>query len=211
MQQNDYEEFTAMLDAVSDLYGKSKSEWVTTIWWNALSNYDLQAIRQALSRHARNPDTGQFMPKPADVVRMLHGTTQDAALNAWAKVDRAVRSVGTYRDVVFDDPIIHRVIADMGGWVNLGTKKEDDWPFVAKEFENRYRGFCTRREIPEYLPVMTGIASLQNAKNGFKSQPPVLIGDNQSAEQVMLCGSDSAILPMQELKNSIKNLKLDNG
>jgi hypothetical protein len=33
------------------------------------------------------------------------------------------------------------VISDMGGWVLLGSKGDGDWPFIAKEFENRYRGY----------------------------------------------------------------------
>lgn len=106
--------------------------------------FDLAAVKDALNRHCVNPDNGQFMPKPADVVKLLQGSSQDGALVAWAKVDRAVRQVGTYSTVVFDDPIIHRVVQDMGGWVALGDKREKEWPFVAKEFENRYRGYPMR-------------------------------------------------------------------
>jgi len=77
-------------------------------------------------RHLMNPDTGQFLPKPADIVRMLGGRTLDRALMAWAKVDKAVRQIGTYESVVFDDALIHRVLHEMGGWVGMGQKTENE-------------------------------------------------------------------------------------
>ena len=46
------------------------------------------------------------MPKPADIRRVLGGTTADAAALAWAKVIRAVHAVGAYSTVAFDDPFI---------------------------------------------------------------------------------------------------------
>ncbi|WP_025915816.1 DUF6475 domain-containing protein [Herminiimonas sp. CN] len=197
MKQSDFDHFSNMLNAVGDLYGKTPSEWAIGIWWNALQQYDLPAVREALNRHVKNPDNGQYMPKPADVVRMIQGTTTDSALHAWAKVDKAVRQVGTYRDVVFDDAIIHRVMHDMGGWVGFGTKSEDEWPFVAREFENRYRGYKARNEVPEYQPVMTGIAGMHNQKNGFRSEEPMLIGNADMAQRVRLGGTTQPIIQMQ--------------
>jgi hypothetical protein len=197
MQQSDYDEFVGMVSAVTELYGKAASEFTIGIWWAALRRYDLSAIRQAFDRHVRNPDTGQFAPKPADLIRMMGGTTQDSALVAWAKVDRALRVVGPYRSVVFDDALVHRVLTEMGGWVALGTKTEDEWPFIAKEFESRYRGYKMRNEVPEYPPVLVGMAEAQNQQVGFASEPPMLIGHAPAAEKVRALGSNQPILEMQ--------------
>ncbi|WP_302356655.1 DUF6475 domain-containing protein [Alcaligenes sp. YSL9] len=199
MQQADFEQFSQMLNAAADLYGKTMSGMAISLWWNALSQYDLSAVRDGLSRHMQSPDSGQFMPKPADVIRMIGGTTQDGALQAWAKVNTAVRSVGTYQTVAFDDPIIHAVVTDMGGWVALGAKTEHEWPFVATEFENRYRGYRNRGGADEYPRTLIGIAEAQNSQNGIPSQPPVLIGDAGRAKQVLLGGSDSRRIGFQQL------------
>lgn len=199
MQQCDFDQFSQLLNATADLYGKTMSGMAISLWWNALSQYDLNAVRGGLSRHMQSPDSGQFMPKPADVIRMIGGTTQDGALQAWAKVDAAVRSVGTYQTVAFDDPIIHAVVDDMGGWVALGTKTEHEWPFVAKEFENRYRGYRNRGGADEYPRTLIGIAEAQNSQNGIPSQPPVLIGDTGLAKQVLLGGSDCRRIGVQQL------------
>jgi hypothetical protein len=101
-----------------------------------------------------------------------------------------VRSVGTQTDVAFDDPLIHRVIHDMGGWLSLGSKTEDEWPFVAKEFENRYRGFKARNERVEYPKLLTGLYNAYNKTKGFALQPVTMIGNPEKVKQVMLAGSD---------------------
>lgn len=197
MQQIEFDEFSEMLQAVAEYCGKSLSAGVIAIYWQGLKDLDLAAVRHALNAHVQNPDTGQFMPKIADIRRMLGGTTQDSALRAWAKVDRAVRCVGTYASVAFDDPLIHRVLHDMGGWVGLGTKTEDEWPFVAREFENRYRGYAMRNERPDYPKVLVGIADADNARRGFTTDPPQLIGDADKAMAVMSGGTDKPLIGFQ--------------
>jgi hypothetical protein len=202
-KQTDYARFLSILTGIADYYGKELSEGVISLYWQGLMQYDLPAVEKALWEHTQNPDNGQFMPKIADVCRGLQGRTQDQAALAWSKVDTAVRRIGTYSDVVFDDPIIHRVLADMGGWIKLGTHTDDDWPFVAKEFENRYRGYKLRGEVPEYQPVMTGIANAHNQKEGFRSQPPMLIGNEAKAKQVMLAGTNEQLIQMRLASDTI--------
>lgn len=196
MTQDDYEDFAGMVGAITELYGKPASEYTIAIWWGALRQYDLSAVRQAFDRHVRNPDSGQFPPKPADLIRMMGGTTQDSALVAWSKVDRALRVVGPYRSVAFDDGLIHRVLTEMGGWTALGNKTEQEWPFIGKEFENRYRGYRMRNERPDYPPVLIGMAEAQNQRAGFGADAPMLIGDQRLAMQVMACGTTQPLIAM---------------
>jgi len=189
--------FAQTLLAVADYYGKELSANVVDLYWNGLREYDLEAVQKALWAHARNPDTGQWMPKIADIAKVMQGRTGDQAALAWSKVNQAVRRVGTYQCVIFDDPIIHRVLADMGGWVPLGQKSEDEWPFIAREFENRYRGYKMRDEKPEYPPVLIGMANAQNSTGGFRLNPPVLIGNEEKANQVRLGGTTTPLLSMK--------------
>ena len=197
MQITDRKRFAELLSGIADYYGKQLAGGVIELYWQGLQQYDIQAVEKALWEHTQNPDNGQFMPKIADVTRILQGRTQDQASLAWSKVDGAVRRIGTYADVVFDDPIIHRVLVDMCGWVSLGSKTEDDWPFVAKEFENRYRGYKLRGETPDYQPVLIGLANAHNQKEGFIGQPPILIGDGDKAKNVMLGGTTKPLIQMQ--------------
>lgn len=199
MQTNDFPKFREGITGVMEFYGKPVSKVALDIWWNALKGYDLSAVIDAFNRHLVNPDTGQYAPKPADITKMLQGSTQDSALRAWAKVDVAIRQVGPYSDVVFDDPLIHRVIQDMGGWIALGTKSEQEWPFVAKEFENRYRGLKIAGGKFEYLPRLIGIASATNRQQGFADTEPMLIGDPAQALRVMNGGSTQPAIGFKKL------------
>ncbi len=179
MQTADKSRFMSLLADVHSFYEKEFSAFSGSVWWSALQVFDFEAVAEAFSRWSVNPDRGQFMPKPADVVRMLEGSTEDSALAAWAKVDKSIRTVGTYASVAFDDPLIHTVIVDMGGWLMLGQKTEADWPFLRNEFVARYRGFRERHESPPFNPVLKGIAAVENERigQGNGSASVVLIGD----------------------------------
>lgn len=194
-----------MLEAMAALHSRELSADVLALYWAALQAYDLAAIRQALDRHTKNPDSGQFMPKPADVIRMLGGTTEDAAAQAWAKVERAIRRVGGYPDVAFDDAAIHRCIDDMGGWTKLCNGLEADLPFRQRDFTTLYRGYAMRRDVPAYPALLRGRFSVDAEGRGYSNrlpvpQPPVLIGDAERAAQVVKGGQAAPLIAMTQLR-----------
>ena len=199
MTEADKPSFFELLGDVYAFYRRDFSRFAGTVWWTAMAPFDLGAVRDAIGRHSLNPDTGHYLPMPADVVKMLEGSTLDSALSAWSKVDSAVRCVGTWVTVAFDDALIHRVVQEMGGWVALGQKTEAEWPFVAKEFQNRYRGYRARKEHPAYPPTLVGLADAQNRREGMECQSPVLIGNRSIASSVVAGG---AAQPLLELSRS---------
>jgi len=194
--------FLALFTGLSDYYNIELSKAVIGLYWEGLKQYDYQAIEKAAWAHTQSPDeNGRWMPKISDLTKVLQGSTKDQASLAWSKVDRAIRTVGTYTDVAFDDPLIHRVIQDMGGWVHIGSKDDDAWPFVAKEFENRYRGYKMKDEKPDYPRKMVGIASSQNGAQGIQfNAGTVLIGDEQKAIAVIKGGSESAAISFTRME-----------
>lgn len=190
MNNSEKQDLIKIISDVYNFYRQDFSEFAGAIWINAMAAFDLAAVSDAISRHVMNPDTGQFCPKPADIVKMLAGRSVDSAQVAWSKINSAIRSIGTYASVCFDDPIIHRVIDDMGGWIILGSKSEDEWPFVAKEFITRYQGYILRSERPEYPRRLVGMVEMQNAPAGFRYDHPRLIGDQEKAQKVLNGGYD---------------------
>ncbi len=194
MNATDRKAFFVLLGNVYGFYRQDMSEFAGGMWWEALVPFDFAAVRAALNRHAINPDCGQFMPKPADVVRMLQGGTADQAATAWAKVDRALRTVGPWQDVAFDDALIHRCLAELGGWTWLGLQTEKEWPFIARRFETLYRGYRMRSELPAYPGVLTGLANAHNAREGRAEVAPLLIGDAAVAAGVAAMGGSAPLL-----------------
>lgn len=167
MEQADIPRFTELLSSVYAFYRQDFSPFAGRVWIEAMKPFDYAAVSGAMNRHVINPDVGQFLPKPADIVKMLQGSTQDSALVAWTAVDRKVRTSGPYGAPTFDDPIIACVIGDMGGWVDFNTKTEDEWPFIRNEFVNRYRGYKMRNDFPREAPRLTGIAEHHNRLEGY--------------------------------------------
>jgi hypothetical protein len=58
-----------------------------------------------------------------------------------------------------DDSLIHACISLWAADL-LGSKSDDDWPFLHNEFVARYRDM--RCETPQYPPVLIGIAGTQS-------------------------------------------------
>jgi hypothetical protein len=195
MQPNDRKNFVTLITGIADYYRAELSITAISLYWEGLKQYDLPAIERALWQHTQNPDSGQFMPKIADVTKVLQGRTEDQAQLAWSKVDRAVRQIGIYTDVAFDDPIIHRVVADMGGWVPMCSHDDDGWPFVAKEFITRYRGFRISGQIPEYPRYLLGSASPHNTAGGYGKPCVRMLGNVDVTRQVIEGGQ--AVVPLQ--------------
>lgn len=191
MVDTDKQRFAGLLTGLAEYYGKELSPAVIGVYWMGLQKYELQALEDAATRHMTDPDQGKWMPKIADLVKLVEGGTQDQALVAWSKLDRAVRTLGPYASVAFDDPVIHRVIEDMGGWVGFASKDDDDWPFVAREFQTRYRGALASGRI-EHLPMLTGLEDADRARLGKPvGQRVRLIGNPERAKAVMSSGAPS--------------------
>ena len=80
MNQQDQGRFAELMTSLGEYYSKSMSEPMIAMYWQGLQRYDINAIQQAFNRHVNNPDSGQFMPKIADVSKMLGGTSNDRAM-----------------------------------------------------------------------------------------------------------------------------------
>ncbi len=181
MRDSDRAQFAKYLAGVYALKGKEFTHMLADVWFRALQQYDLPAVLGAVNRHVVDPDRGQYVPTPADVVRLIEGGSGDRAILAWDVVMRAVQSVGIYGSVVFDCPFVMRALADMGGWCKLCMVTEKELPFVAKEFQARYRAHANTGRIPEHPQVLHGQADMENLPRGYPAQRPYLIGDQSRA------------------------------
>ncbi len=178
MVKADFENFARMLALTGEQYGKTLSPDLIEFYFEGLSHLPIETVRAALNKHIRNTDTGQFMPKIADVIRACEGRTEDVAYGALVELQRAFSSVGAWRSVEFADPIIGAVVRDMGGWPELCGRDAEEWTqFGSKDFLKRYRIYKERGTVsaPSYLP---GLA--ERSPNGTFDKP-VLIGVRRPA------------------------------
>ena len=207
MQESDKREFASLLQATMDVYNKDISTDVIKIWWLAMSHFPIEQIKVGLSKYITSPDYGKFPPKPADIIFMMEGSSQDAALTAWNKVLEAISRAGTYKSVCFDDPIIHLCIDDIGGWIGLGETEEKELPFVQKRFEQTYRNYKSRGEFPAHKRYLIGRSEAQNNLQGYVSDKPILIGDKALAQQTLEGGSDKPRISISVAESVVKALE----
>ncbi|CAH6961843.1 putative Bacteriophage protein [Vibrio chagasii] len=192
MNMNDGDRFIGILEANMALYNRELSQAVMEIWFDDLKSHDIGSIEQAFQMHRRNPDNGQYPPKPADIEKLIGGTSDDRALIAWSKVKKAIGEIGAHNSLVFDDPLIHAVITDMGDWVKICRTSDDEFPFVAKEFERRYRSglYNPPQSHPKKL---VGISEQQNFSSGFDHiDAPLTLGDKEACRLVYRTGGNAA-------------------
>lgn len=206
MTKADAARFRQLVNGVYSFYSKEITDFQLDVWWQAMKALDIAAVQDAFNRHLLNPDNGQYLPRPADVVKLIGGGTADRALVAWSKFELAVQFVGPTETVVFDDPIIHRVADDMGGWCELCTRDDKAWPFVKNEFVQRYRSYANGR-LASYPAKLIGHAEAHNAGRFDKFVPtPKFVGDEEVARKILESGEGAhrarlvnigALLPQQ--------------
>lgn len=191
MIDQDKPAFKELLTNVMAFYRQDTSTFALQVWWTACQNFDLEQVRKALNAHAVDPERGQFAPKPADVVKALQGTKTDRARSAWGKVMDAMQRVGAYQSVCFDDPVIHAVIEDVGGWMGLCRSDFEQLSYTEHRFCESYRAYAGRPDV-NYPAKLLGQHEVDNRQAGRRIAPPVLIGNPQKAAEVLRLGGAGA-------------------
>jgi hypothetical protein len=181
MNRTELTQFSKLWAGMAEMYGKSVSDAVIAMAYAALEKYDLADIRRAINAHVADPSRGQFLAKPADLILHIDGDPESRSLQAWTKVENAIKRVGPHQDVVFDDASVMAAIEDMGGWILLCGINDQELPFKRQEFAKRYKGYLARP--PAQHPArLIGISSASNMQRfpNYKADP-VLIGNPQQA------------------------------
>jgi len=191
MIDRDKREFKELITSVLAFYRQDASTFALQVWWAACQKFDLEQVRSALSAHAVDPERGQFAPKPADIVKALAGTKTDRARVAWGKAFDAMQRIGAYRSVVFDDPVIHAVIEDLGGWTKLCRSDLTELSFLEHRFCEAYRAYSGRPDLA-FSARLIGDFEAVNRHEGRKVAPPVLIGNPEKAAEVLRLGGSGA-------------------
>jgi len=178
MTPDNSQHFAKLMACTGEVYSKSISKQLCEIYWRSLQEYSIEQIQQAIQHHINNPDVGQFMPKPADIVRCIDGKPSDQALRAWSKVEYAIKRVGHNDSVIFDDTIIHSVIRDIGGWIELCKLSIHDLQIKAKQFQQHYLSYLQGNSSVHPEKLVGEIE--RGCWNGQRKQvEPIYIGDTK--------------------------------
>jgi hypothetical protein len=79
MDNRNFEEFSALLDAAYDLIGVGQNKTISSgakaMFFKAMAKYSIEQFRMALNAHCMDKQRGRFTPKPADIIEQIDGMT----------------------------------------------------------------------------------------------------------------------------------------
>ena len=210
MQEADKAKFSTLVTEVLAFYRQDVSRFAMSVWWEACKGFDFEQVAKAFNAHALDPERGQFAPKPADLIKALQGTKTDRARMAWGKTFDAMQMVGAYQSVVFDDPVIHCVIEDLGGWTKVCRSDLNELSYLEHRFCEAYRAYSGRTDLV-YPAKLIGEFEAINRHEGRKVAPPTLIGNPEKARQVLKVGSTQGRTQFTLANEAVPRLQVAQG
>lgn len=181
MTLDDMERFEEIMGMMNETFGdpgKPVSDIKMRFYFKALSDFTIDQLNDAAIILARTKVIHTF-PTPAEIIQAVEGNPQEKAAVAFDKLIGAVRSIGPYQTVVFDDSAIHAFVQSYGGWEEICDKTVEEWKYMRNEFLKGYHGFTGRTDVPLQL---TGIHDAVNRAKGYDHQiPPCIVGDPAKA------------------------------
>lgn len=175
MTRDDVRRFSVVMTGMAETFGSPLSDAGLEIRFAALAEYSIEQVEQACVACIKSRQYSS-MPTVAEIIDHIGGgRVEDRAEVEAARVVMAVKDLGSYRNVVFDDPTTMAVIdGGFGGWVNLCAElMEDQVKFFLRDFARMYCSYARR-----------GVKS-GGVLEGRGAGHPVFVGDGERCRAVM--------------------------
>jgi len=142
--------FKNYMTLMGEIFNKDLSPTLMTLYWDVMKDY---SDKQAEDMFKLATTSLKFFPKPAELKELAcnYSDLDDLPALAWSEVDNAVRTIGNYQSVEFNDPVCHSVIQAMGGWSELCQCSNDEWKWKRVEFEKLYPTMKKKGNHDQYL------------------------------------------------------------
>jgi hypothetical protein len=161
MTDQDRAAFAELMLGISETFSHPVSDTVMELYFRALQDLPLEALRVAATIHVR---TAKFFPRPAELREAIEGSTEDAAEIAWVTLLRLVRSVGYYGTPTWTDDATRRAALELfGGWQALCSSLPAEGPELlgcAKNFKSVYRAYAKRAAFQERIALPSGVLGM---------------------------------------------------
>ena len=152
-------EFSRAMILLSELFDRKISRSAIELYYRLLSDYPWERVKAALATAAR---TLKFFPKPAELIELIEGRTDDGteqeAFRAWQALLRAVRQQGSWGKNPFEGegsplpPDQSRRLCDvlemLGGWEAACQWDVRDYHRILPQFVRVYTALA-RERLPQ--------------------------------------------------------------
>lgn len=168
--------FNKFMAGLGETFDKEISEILLDIYWGALENFSDEQCKGAFNKAVISC---KFFPKPVEIIELIGdgpGKLEDRAEVQASEVVWAVRHIGVYRSVQFNDPVTTAVIQQCwGGWIQLCSELlQDEEKWFRKDFAKFYRAY--HNQGIAYNGHLMGMLESDNMERYDKYVPePILV------------------------------------
>jgi hypothetical protein len=193
-------EFLDLLSGLCYTLGKESNEHLIKTYHTALNRFDISIVKNVINKAVVS---FKWFPKPVELIELIEGSSVDNSEIQAAQAFEAIRRVGPYQSVVFDDPVTQEVIKQYyGGWPKFCEGDSKDIVFKMNDFKKAYKAFSNQNR--KHYGSLYGISSISNDSNGIKQISSVkMIGNPEKCKQILEKKSQNVPLISQ-------NVKMDN-
>jgi hypothetical protein len=160
---------------LAEAYGLPISEARQQIYVEALMDLDPAKVKAGVGYIIKTRTFAGNLPTVAEIREAVQNSgkpMESRAAIAWDKALYALHHIGTYESVAFDDPIIHHIIVQWGGWTEFGDWNADQTHWKRKDFIALYEAYARSGTLPDPNQHLIGLTEYENAKRGFLEKVP---------------------------------------
>lgn len=167
-----FDQFEQLILALAASFGREADEALITGYWLGLQSLGIERIRHAVSRAIAECE---FMPKPVELRRLAGDLSPKVrAVKSWDCFEQAMRSIGAYSSVDFEDPILNATVRNLGGWPYLCQRETEELNrFIRPRFEAVYAALFESGVGVDAAGYLIGLSEQQNSAQGFEVEAPV--------------------------------------
>lgn len=161
MRKEDNEKFKELIAVIATTYDEKMPPAVSKVWAKLFKDYSIEQFEKAVYDHLSCPDAGMFPPKPANLIKLMQGSskekemiTQGKAEMAWAIVYKEIGRIGSYGTLELEDKVALATVQSIGGWKSLCACTMEQLDFKRKAFISAYSSYerVPVEALPEKLP-----------------------------------------------------------
>lgn len=147
--------FTELMAILTKYFKEDMGESIAELYYQRLKDYSIDQVEKAIGRAIYEL---KFMPKIVELVEFIGSgpaKLEDIATIQADLVIRAIRRIGGYRSVNFQDPVTKAVIERcFGGWIQMCEElMEVDEKWFRKDFAKYYQSYSRQNiRIKHSLP-----------------------------------------------------------
>ncbi len=174
----DADYFIDRLTVFAEAAGREVSSPQLVAMWKLIEHagWTRERFDRALWAHTNDPERGRWVPTLADLIAAEGGREDNQALvlEAWGKVNQAMRQAGRYASVDFGRET-NAAIRDCGGWLAVCTFPVEKIGILEATFRRSLTTYLAGRVGQQHLDhhgrYLAGQVELHNTGKGLPPPP----------------------------------------